>query len=256
MVTAEVTIALGTERLTARFSVPEEPISAADLLPIARAVAARIVQAAEEAVVAEGKTISCTKGCGACCRQLVPISRTEARLIAQMVAELPEPRRSEIADRFARAKSAMQTSGMWQTLERRADWRPDEVEQIGLDYFRQGIPCPFLEEESCGIHPDRPITCREYLVTSPAINCAAPTRENIEQVPLSLKIWPALARFDEMSGAFIPWVPLTMALEPDLGPPPPEKPGPEMLSQWIGNLTGKSVPGMIPCPSDVSLAKE
>jgi Fe-S-cluster containining protein len=177
-------------------------------------------------------------------------------MIADMVDALPEPRRAEVRQRFADAKAKMQENGMWETLARRADWRPDEVEKIGLDYFRQGIPCPFLEEESCGIHPDRPITCREYLVTSPAENCARPSRDNIDQVPLALKIWPALARFDEMKGTFIPWIPLTMALEPDLGPPPPEKPGPEMLRQWIANLTGESVPGMIPCPSDVALAKE
>jgi hypothetical protein len=33
-------------------------------------------------------------------------------------------------------------------------------------YFLQGVACPFLEAESCGIHPDRPLACREYLVTS------------------------------------------------------------------------------------------
>ena len=38
---------------------------------------------------------------------------------------------------------------------------------LGREYFQLGIPCPFLEEESCSIYHDRPITCREYLVTSP-----------------------------------------------------------------------------------------
>jgi Fe-S-cluster containining protein len=39
------------------------------------------------------------------------------------------------------------------------------------------MPCPFLEDESCSIHPDRPLVCREYLVTSPAELCAGPRRK-------------------------------------------------------------------------------
>jgi Fe-S-cluster containining protein len=56
-----------------------------------------------------------------------------------------------------------------------------------MKYFHQGIPCPFLESESCSIHPVRPLICREYLVTSPAKNCEDPTAETIQKVPIVLK---------------------------------------------------------------------
>ena len=45
-----------------------------------------------------------------------------------------------------------------------------------------GVPCPFLEDESCSIHPERPLVCREYLVTSPAALCAGPTQEGVTPV--------------------------------------------------------------------------
>ena len=69
MVTANITLQIGTDRLHASLSVPKEPIAVADLVPVARAIMAKILQSAEEKVNAEGKTVSCQKGCGACCRQ-------------------------------------------------------------------------------------------------------------------------------------------------------------------------------------------
>ncbi|HEY5241787.1 MAG TPA: YkgJ family cysteine cluster protein [Polyangiaceae bacterium] len=43
-----------------------------------------------------------------------------------------------------------------------------EVIDAGVAEVIRGetVSCPFLEEESCSIHPDRPPICREYLVTS------------------------------------------------------------------------------------------
>ena len=49
-----------------------------------------VVGVAVEDAVAEGETISCKKGCGACCRQLVPISQVEARRIRDLVEAMPE----------------------------------------------------------------------------------------------------------------------------------------------------------------------
>ena len=50
-----------------------------------------------------GKAISCHKGCGACCRQLVPISRTEGERLVTLVDAMPEPRRAAVLARFADA---------------------------------------------------------------------------------------------------------------------------------------------------------
>ena len=104
----------------------------------------------------------------------------------------------------------------------------DEIASFGLAYFHLGIPCPFLEEESCSIHADRPISCREYLVTSPAANCADPKPGTIDQVELPGKVWTALARAGSAGppARFIPWVPLVLAPDwasahPDASEPRP-----------------------------------
>lgn len=243
MATADVVLRLGTERLQARFSVSEEPISARDLLPIARAIVGRIMQQAIDDVNASGKEISCKAGCGACCRQLVPLSTAEARMVADLVEAMPEPRRTEIKQRFARALESLEASGLLAKLRNRKDWVPEDVERVGMEYFHLGIACPFLEEESCSIHPDRPLTCREYLVTSPAENCAQPRRDNIDQVEM-MTVWPALAKLDRLppGARFLTWVPLTLALEP-FDRPEATEPGPRMLEEFLRQLTGKPLPG-------------
>lgn len=247
---ATVELSAGDWRLKAKVSVPTGPTRLRVMLPVIQSLADGLVDLAVKATEEKGKTVSCKKGCGACCRQLVPISEVEARNIRDLVDQLPEPRRSQIRERFEKARRRFTETGMLEKLQSRETWTEDEFQQIGLDYFYHGVPCPFLEEESCSIHPDRPVTCREYLVTSPAENCARPTAKNIDHVPMAAKLWRELARFDpiEPGSPFIRWVPLVLAPEwaeehPDESP---LRPGPEWMQELLGRLTPRPQQGSDP----------
>jgi Fe-S-cluster containining protein len=76
------------------------------------------------------------------------------------------------------------------------------------------VPCPFLRDESCSIYPYRPSICREYLVTSPAENCATLGTAPIARIPVHVRLSEALAR---LAGKLLERepevVPLTLALE-------------------------------------------
>ena len=157
--------------------VPMGEVPMERLLPALRTTADAFVAYGAEISVAAGKPVSCAKGCGACCRQLVPLAHAEARQLATLVEELPEPRRSVVKERFADALRRVEAAGLLPSLKGRTGRLAAEAVDLGLDYFRLGIACPFLEDESCSIYHDRPIACREYLVTSPPACCAAPTAE-------------------------------------------------------------------------------
>jgi Fe-S-cluster containining protein len=223
-------------------SVPAGPTRLDELMPLLQILSDHVVGAAEQEAEQRGQCISCQKGCGACCRQLVPVSPVEARHVARLVAAMPEPRQSQIRTRFAVARDKLEGSGLWQQLDERNEWPEDGVSEIGMAYFRQGIPCPFLEDESCSIHLDRPMTCREYLVTSPAENCSNPTPAGIEWLPLDAKVWVAAARCEAASETvrFVNWVPLIQALDwaQEHPEPEPTKSGPELLRQVLENLGG------------------
>ena len=152
--------------------MPAGPTRLRQLLPLVQSFADAVVEGAAKGAEEQGLKISCKKGCGACCRQAVPISEVEARRIRDVVNELPEPRRSQVRARFAEARRRLAEAGLLDDLLHPGDWALRGNASFSLKYFYLGIPCPFLEEESCSIYADRPLTCREYLVTTPAENCA------------------------------------------------------------------------------------
>ncbi len=162
----------------------------------------------------EGKTVSCRAGCGACCRQLVPISEIEAQHLREVIGTLSEDARERVMSRFERAVERLAESGLMETLNHLSALNLDEKRGLGLAYFAAHIPCPFLdEEESCSIHSLRPSACREYLVTSPSIHCANPSAENISMVDHAAKFSSILFSFaDGIGNARPAIIPLVLAL--------------------------------------------
>jgi Fe-S-cluster containining protein len=241
-VTANVGLTISGVPVQFHVTVPTAPVRLAVLLPVFREVTETVVNVAVKAIEAEGQTISCKAGCGACCRQLVPITETEARLLRDMVQALPEPRRSEVLARFAEGLRRLEQGGLLDKLRHPENFSLDELKPIGLDYFHQGVPCPFLEDESCSIHPERPMACREYLVTSPAEHCANPSAETVHCVSLAAKVSNAVSRIGlDPAARFIRWVPLILALDwadrhPDEEAP---RPGPEIVTEFFKRLLEK-----------------
>jgi Fe-S-cluster containining protein len=235
-----VDIDAGDWELHGEVNVPSGPMSLDGLLPVVRGLSDAIVAESARAVESLGACVSCKAGCGACCRMMVGISEVEARRIRKVVESLPEPRRAEITARFAAARRKLEESGLVPQLLRREHLSDPEYTALATAYFQQQIACPFLENESCSIYEERPITCREYLVTSPAENCAHPSPTNIQRVHLPLKVFNAVARWQvPPSDHFLErWVPLILAPEWAESHPddPVPRPGAELLSELLGLL--------------------
>ena len=222
-------------------TVPAEPVRPRRMLPVLQQLTNTIVDAAVTEAEAEGRTISCKAGCGACCRQLVPIAEMETFHLRDLVNAMPEERQTTIRKRFADARERLEKTDLFAALKKPVGMSSDDRRRLGIEYFKLGIPCPFLEAESCSIHPDRPLSCREYLVTSPAENCANP-RDNIEGVYVAEKVSAVVYSLgsDGLAKNF-KWVPLIFALdwaETHKEDSPPRL-GTEFFSEVISRLTGK-----------------
>lgn len=237
--TARVDVRIAGTQVRFDVTVPTAPVPSGAILPVFQTLSAAIQADVARGLEEEGKTISCRAGCGACCRQLVPISKIEARRLSELVESMPEPRRTEVRARFADVIRRIEEAGLLETL-RRPEWAPPESkEALALKYFDLGIPCPFLVDESCSIHEDRPLVCREFLVTSPPEYCATPASKLVEGVKLLVRMSNYLVRFGESTppgpGS---WVILPLALEWTANHPDdaPRQPGPrwvELLFQMI-----------------------
>jgi Fe-S-cluster containining protein len=223
-------IRIGEDLVDVSFRVPIEPCLPEELLPDVQRLADQIVDLASEH--ASGP-ISCSKGCGACCRQMVPITPPEARHLASLVAAMPEEQRSRVLKRFEEARAQMEAAGL--TPQGHPDEDPATYRNYGLAYFRQGVPCPFLEDESCSIHPDRPLVCREYVVTSPPEFCALLGSGKVRQVPVPIRLWSTFGR-SASHGEFT-WLPLIDALEyAEAHPGSAEHTGPERVEMLLQQL--------------------
>lgn len=186
---------IGQQTIKASVQLPAEAVRPVDLLPILQGFSNAIVGAS-----AEGENVSCRAGCGACCRQLVPISETEAIYLNDVIAEMPSERQTVILQRFSEAAARITAAGLSDKLNLGALATPEERRKVGDTYFALGIACPFLEDESCSIYDHRPLVCREYLVTSPAANCSAPTPGSITMVEMAKRLSYTLYQFGDGVG--------------------------------------------------------
>ncbi len=252
-VTGNIVMMLEGHPVKLQMTVPAKPVKPQRMLPVFQKMTDAFVDISVRAVEEEGEKVSCKAGCGACCRQPVPISPIEVYQIAELVESMPEPRRSEVRKRFADAcehfeklnwfekAAACDELGAAEPMEKVAI----ELQKIVDEYFREGIPCPFLENESCSIHESRPLVCREYLVTSPAANCAYPRTDPINRIGMTFR--PSVTvqhmeRREEFSK--LGFLPLIRALE--LAEKYPEnfeeKPGAQWAAEFLERFTGCKMP--------------
>ena len=238
MISGTGRVRIGDDVVELKFTVPEGTCAPEALLPGAQGLANAISDLGEARARREGLKISCTKGCGACCRQLVPISPTEARDLGAQVAALPPQRATELRQRFADALSRIESAGL--PLQGPSTTDKEAYREYGLAYFRQGVACPFLENESCSIHPNRPLVCREYQVTSPAAACARLGTGEVRQVPVPLRIWSIFSKSVSPTGE-LEWMPLIEALRFAGTNPEPDRSrtGPQRVESFLSELKKK-----------------
>ncbi len=235
MAIAHVSITLSGIEFETRVPVPKRSVSTRVMLPVVRAFAGAILNASEKMVRDMGQTASCKSGCGACCRQLVPIALSEAHELSRMVQQMPEPRRSLVQGRFAFIAETLAAKGLAEPLRDPGRLDEAQLDTLADQYFALRIPCPFLEDESCSIYPERPIACREYMVTSDPQYCGNPTRETVRPLPIAARASLALMHLDdEPDTPNLRWIPLALAME--WATSHPEPPGTELLSRFLDCL--------------------
>lgn len=240
-VEVQIKLVLFGEELRLRISVPEDRVPSAAILPLARG----IVQAVEERTAIQlaksGLQISCSRGCAHCCRKLIPVSAIEARHLRGIVGRAPGARRQIILDNFARARTRLDELQLLDQLRSLPEMSVDQFAAIGRAYFSQTLDCPFLYDESCLIHDERPLACREHLVASPPAYCSpAHAEDTVSQVMLPCSPAWAVARMEAPANGRFPWISLPFILDWP-GPAsrlPQMLAGPDLIRIFVTSLVG------------------
>ena len=209
-VSVDFVVGIGEGKFSATAVVPTGQCNLTQILPVLQALDDSFIGGVTTQLSEAGRTISCKAGCGACCRQMVPLSIFEAEALSDWIHTLPESVQQELARRFHHALLSLAAAGLIDRMVNE-DWlaETESARQLALDYLYQRVPCPFLENESCSIHPIRPLVCREYLVTSPPQCCADPATLPVAPVQLPLNF----SRILNVIGAEVErdsrgWIPL------------------------------------------------
>ena len=221
---ANIHLQIGGEDRCVRVAIPRGNNPVGAVLPAARQISHEVTSLAVAAAQREGRSVSCRAGCGACCRQLVVVSFAEAQSLAEVVAAMPPERQRVVRQRFADALKRLEDArlldhseppGQRHFIHVQRDPGKPEIPP-SQRYFQLQIPCPFLEDESCGIYEDRPLVCREYLVTNPPERCARLFQDDVEidGIQAAVRIAPVLVRVtNKVAGTPEESIPLVLALE-------------------------------------------
>ena len=233
-VTLNSQIAIGSDAVEIEMALPADAVPLRRMLPIISMATDQFVEIGIAASRNNGESVSCRKGCSACCRQLIPISETEAFEIADIVGEMPEQRRAEVTERFANALRRISNAGLLADLDRYGSMSVPQQKELHRRYFQLRIECPLLENDACLIHERRPLVCREYLVTSDAANCDDPFANPIRPVKALFSTSDVLR---DMSRADM-FVPIAVSLELESSYPRDKrlKTGPEWMEEFFDNL--------------------
>jgi Fe-S-cluster containining protein len=204
--------------LTATISVPTGFIPVTDIIPIMRSVGEQAHQLATNSTLQSGATISCQKGCAACCRMMIPVAPPEALALEGVIEALPSAQKNLLLQRFQVAQQTLREAGLEEDLKQLAlsdEQKTDaELEPLNRAYYALRMPCPFLVDEVCSIYEHRPSACRELLVTSPAELCHDFVNQPIQTIAPPLRIGSILSQlWKEYFGGPIRLIPLPFALD-------------------------------------------
>ncbi|MDH3503925.1 MAG: YkgJ family cysteine cluster protein [Nitrospirota bacterium] len=184
--------------LKASVSVPSGFIPITEIIPLMRSLGEQAHQLAIDNATQTGATISCRKGCAACCRMMIPVAPPEAFALTTVVEALPSLKKERLLARFQAAQKTLREAGLEEGLERLTfsddQVTDEELEPLNRAYYALRMPCPFLEDEVCSIYDQRPSACRELLVTSPAELCQDLIRNSVQLIPAPFRIGTVLSK--------------------------------------------------------------
>ena len=178
------------EPVSLDLKVADSPARLSDLAPLARTISAKLALATSERLRTNGRCVTCRKGCSACCSYLVPLSVPEAFRIAE---ELPMMPAGENGTMIQSSLDACRTildrvPGNLDTQEPAETNHTVRSKQLGHWYAGLGLACPFLSNGLCVPYEQRPIACREHMVTGPADSCdvANSNEPDVVKMPVSV----------------------------------------------------------------------
>jgi len=166
----------------------------ADIMPAARSLSSKIIQTVLNDLDRRRVTVSCVKGCGACCRSfLVPMSVPELFRLREDITAMPQPQRKQFVRKSTLAARRILKNPPPKIFTDKPEGplhdKHEKLYSISNWYVDLELACPFLNESenACGIYNHRPLACQEHYVTSHADACKhGNDKMDVVELPVSI----------------------------------------------------------------------
>lgn len=201
-------------RASFRVSAGRGQARLSDITPLARRLASEIMLLVVEGLRRRGEYVACCKGCSRCCSYLVPLSVPEAfRFREEVQSLLGERGRSVLRDCLNTAKKILDC-GAGGSILGEGDGADGETELRRVAEWYGGLEamCPLLSAGLCSWYEQRPIACREHIVTGSALACRAEQTDFSHVAPMPVSIVQVLGELSaELEGSEVEAVMLPLA---------------------------------------------
>jgi Fe-S-cluster containining protein len=127
-----------------------------------------------------GQPVRCASGCAACCKYAAAISLAEAFAINDRINNLFLPFRAPLLKTMTMAARKIlgnpppQAGASTEFKDPGESQSSNRLLNISQWYSGMDLTCPWIENKTCSMYADRPLVCREFMVTS-APACCSPT---------------------------------------------------------------------------------
>ncbi len=177
---------------TVRFSitVAQKQARLSDIVPLARTLSTKLALLVLDRLRRNGEFVPCCKGCSACCNYLVPLSVPEAfRLREELLAMPDEQGRALLQSCLDTAKKILDKKPKeFDINELEGAESQIQISQLGKWYAGLNLACPFLSDSLCTSYENRPIACREYIVTGSALLCEDEWTDESQMVQMPVNV--------------------------------------------------------------------
>lgn len=198
-----------------RISVARGQARLSDIAPLARRLSTKLALVVLERLGEKGEFVPCRKGCSTCCSYLIPLSVPEVFRFREEVLAMPAEQGRAVlrlcldtAERILEVgPGEFDTSGLAETDEQ------IEINRVGRWYGGLEAACPLVSDGLCTLYEQRPIVCREHIVTGSALLCQAERTDKSHVVAMPVSVVQALGELAaELEQSDIEAVMLPLAL--------------------------------------------
>lgn len=169
-----------------------------DIVPAARKISNKITNAIVQGLNEDDINVPCRKGCCSCCSSLIPMPVPEVFRMREELLSMPNKSSNRILRRSINsAVRILKKTNRSEYLKDFSKPGKNNVNDLNKWYGELHEVCPLLSGGVCLLYEQRPIACREHIVTGTADLCRQDKLSKPNVVSMRVSVVEALG---EMAG--------------------------------------------------------